>query len=204
MCNCCCCGLMFLMFLFLFFLTTSSLVGLWWGGCWSIWGPVRSRRWRDFDFLIIFFYEKLSLKMYCNLFFPIHRSCVYVLYDALNYHLTTKRRLEICPDDFYIQQMSNKSMSSSSGVISMFVLIIKHVDLLEESHRFNMETLSSNIFQVWQPLWMEAQTGPRRAFSSSVSVYIIRDFHFCAHTYTLIHSHTSPSLCPSFQQPCLF
>lgn len=63
-------------------------------------------------------------------------------------HLVPKKGLEIGPDDFYMQQMSYKSLSSFSRVISMFVLIIKHVDLLEETHCFNMETLSSNIFQV--------------------------------------------------------
>lgn len=105
------------------------------------------------DVLFFFFLKikKESIAIYC--FSDTDR--VYVLYDALNYHLTTKKGVEICLDDFYIQQMSNKSMSSFSGVISMFVLIIKYVDLLDKSHRFNMKTLFSNIFQVWQPPWME-------------------------------------------------
>lgn len=158
MCNCCCCGLTF------WCLCPCSFwpVVLLWdcGGVGAFCSPVRSRWWRDFIFWLFFKWKIIANNVLQQSFLYIDRVCVYVLYDALNYHLGTKHGLENQCQMTFTYSKCLILMSSFSGVISMFVLIIKHVDLWRKATALTWKLCPRNIFQVWQPLWMETQTGP--------------------------------------------
>lgn len=133
------------------------------------------------------------------------QEIMWALYDAINEHLITKRGPKSAPMSL---TFSKCLINPSHRFQGDFPVCFNHKtcgkgDILEESHCFNMETLSSSIFQVWQPPWIEVRPRPAESLLLiSVCLFNLRFSLLRTHVYGNPQSYVS--ITPSLLSAALF